>query len=105
MTGFDEPILIDFPSQLVAARKGQRLERLLERRIVRLCVFGSEMDKAGRAWGGLRTEERPQLLQVNRLGDVKDVQYAEIAARDHFCGNAAPEFRFNRRCEGHPTLR
>jgi len=50
------------------------------------------MDESGRARGRLRAEERAQFLQINRLGDVKEIQYAEVAARDQFCGSDAPEF-------------
>jgi hypothetical protein len=59
------------------------------------------MDETGRARGCLRTEEGAQLLEVNRLGDVKKVQNAEVAARN-FRGSAAQKFWFRRRCDGHP---
>src|SRR6266478_2566869 len=44
------------------------------------------MDEPGRARRCFRAQEYTQFLQINRLGDVKEIQCAEMAARNHFAG-------------------
>src|SRR5260370_24449016 len=62
------------------------------------------MDESGWARRCFRAKEYTQFLQINRVGDVKEIQCAEMAGRDHFCGSTAPEFRFRWKREGSTTL-
>jgi hypothetical protein len=46
------------------------------------------MYEGGRAGRGFRTEKRAQFFQVNGFRDVKEVEHAEVAARNHVRGRA-----------------
>src|SRR5258706_15408003 len=62
------------------------------------------MDETGRAGSGVRAEKNAQLLQINRFGDVEEVQHPEIAARDYSCGTDVPEMWLCRWCDSHRRL-
>src|SRR5258708_5538958 len=62
------------------------------------------MDEAGRAGRGVRAEKNAQLLQIDRFGDVEEVQHPEIAARDYPCGTDVPEMWLCRWCDSHKRL-
>src|SRR6267154_1350776 len=62
------------------------------------------MDETGRAGRGVRAEKNAQLLQIDRFGDVEEVQHPEIAARDYPCGTDVPEMWLCRWCDSHRRL-
>src|SRR4029077_15386830 len=78
-----EPVILDVDVERFSGRQRYRIEFLLQRHILRLCIFGRPLDERGRMRYTSRAKQRAKILEVKRFADIKKVQDAEIAFGEH----------------------
>ncbi len=77
--GDAKPIIFNPGVQSLACKKRDRSYRFNDGGLLHLRIFGCAVTECRRQRNGLRSEQDAQLVQLNRLGDIKKVQNPKIA--------------------------